>query len=399
MSQLDSGRRRPHSRRIETIAAHAGDDPFRFMGAAVPPIVETSTFVFDSYEALEEAFARPDDHCIYTRGNNPTVRVAEEKIAALEGAEACRLFGSGMAAISAAILTFLKAGDHVVAVSTVYGPAFNFMTQYLTRFGIETTFVDGTDVGQFAAAVRPNTRLFYLESPSSFVYKLQDLAAVATLAREHGIRTVIDNSYCTMLLQRPLDLGIDLSVYSATKFLNGHSDVVAGAVVGSRELIGQINKFEYPLLGGIIGPFEAWLIARGLRTLPMRMKQHQANAARVVAFLAGHPKVKQVYYPGHPSHPQYELACRQMKGASSLCSFELDTQDLAAIKRFTNAVRYIGLGVSWGGFESLMFLPLIAQSREVPPEKWTSPGMVRLHVGLEAPEDLIEDLDQALGTI
>jgi cystathionine beta-lyase/cystathionine gamma-synthase len=271
--------------------------------------------------------------------------------------------------------------------------------QWLPRFGVETTLIDGTDPAEFEAALRPNTRLFYLESPSSSVMKLQDLPAVTALAKRHGIRTIIDNSYSTMLLQRPLDLGVDLSVYSATKYLNGHSDVVAGAVVGPADLIRQINAMEYPLLGGIIGPFEAWLIARGLRTLPMRMKQHQAGAAQVVEYLAKHPKVKGVHYPFHPSHPQYELARRQMKGGSSLLSFEIDTRELAAVKAFVNGVRYFGLGVSWGGFESLLFAPLIAQSRELPPERWQSPGLVRIHVGLEDPADLIEDLDQALARL
>jgi cystathionine beta-lyase len=396
MSQFDSGRRRPGSNRVETIAVHTGDDPFRFLGAAAPPIVQTSTFVFDSYEALEEAFANPDTHCVYTRGNNPTVRVTEEKLAALEGAEACRLFGSGMAAISAAILSCVKAGDHIVSLKTVYGPAYNLMATWLPRFGVETTFIDGTDPAEWEAACRPNTTFFYLESPSTMVMKLQDLPAVTAIAKARGIRTAIDNSYSTMLLQRPLDLGVDLVVYSATKYLNGHSDVVAGAAMGSRALIGQINKAEFPLLGGICAPMDAWLIARGLRTLPIRMRQHQESTAQVVDFLVKHPRVKRVHYPGHPSHPQYELACRQMKGASSLLSIELDTNDLAAVKRFVNGVHYLGLGVSWGGYESLMFAPLIAQSRELPPDKWQSMNLVRIHVGLEAPEDLVEDLDQAL---
>jgi len=399
MSQLDSGRRRPHSNRPLTQAAHAGDDPFRFLGAAAPPIIETSTFVFDSYEALEEAFANPIEHCIYTRGQNPTVRVAEEKIAALEGAEECRLTASGMAAISSAIMACVKAGDHIVSVNTVYGPAFNFLSKYLPRFSVETTFVEGTDVAEFEAALRPNTMLFYLESPTSGVFKLQDLPAVAALARSRGIRTVIDNSYSTMLLQRPLDMGIDLSVYSATKFLNGHSDVVAGAIVGRRELVNQVYGTELQWLGGIIGPFEAWLIARGLRTLPLRLQQHQQSAMEVAGHLAKHPRVKQLNYPGHPSHPQYELACRQMKGGSSLLSFELDTRDLDAIRRFTNAIQYFGLGVSWGGYESLMFLPIIAHARELPPERWESPGLVRIHVGLEDPIDLIADLDQAMARL
>lgn len=396
MSQLDSGKRRPHSDRTDTLAAHAGDDPFRFLGAAAPPIFETSTFVFESFEDLEEAFAEPESHCIYTRGTNPTVRVTEEKIAALEGAEFCRLFGSGMAAISAAVLSCVKAGDHVVTIKTVYSPAHRLFDSYLTRFGITTTFIDGTDTAEWEAAIRPNTALFYLESPSSAVMKLQDLAAVAQLAKRHGITTVVDNSYSTMLLQRPLDLGIDMTVYSATKYLGGHSDVVAGAVVGRLELLRKVTAEEYQLLGGVLGPFEAWLIGRGLRTLPIRMRQHQVNTGKVAEFLAGHSRVARMNYPGHRSHPQYDLALRQMKGASSLLSFELDTRDLGQIKRFTNAIRYFGLGVSWGGYESLIFLPLIVAKRDKPEHQWPTPGLVRIHVGLEDPADLIEDLDQAL---
>lgn len=396
MSQLDSGKRRPHSSRPSTLAAHAGDDPFRFLGAAAPPIFETSTFVFDGFDSLDEAFGNVEEHCVYTRGINPTVRVAEEKIAALEGGDACRLFGSGMAAISAGILSCVKAGDHVISIDTVYGPARAFLGSYLKRFGIETTFIGGTDVAEFEAAMRPNTALFYLESPSSSVMKLQDLEAVARLAKANGIKTAIDNSYCTMLLQRPLELGIDLSIYSATKYLGGHSDVLAGAIVGRTELLRQISAEEHHLLGGIIGPFEAWLVARGLRTLPVRLKQHQANAGQVAEFLHGHDRVRRIYYPGHPSHPQYDLAQRQMKGASGLLSLELDTDDVAAVRRFVDAIQYFGLGVSWGGYESLMFLPYIGRNRNADPSTWPSPSLVRIHVGLEDPADLMEDLDQAL---
>lgn len=396
MSQLDSGKRRPHSHRTNTLAAHAGDDPFRFLGAASPPIFQTSTFVFESFEEAEEAFANPLNHAIYTRGTNPTVKVAEEKIAELEGGDFCRLFGSGMAAISSAIMSCVKAGDHVVSIKSVYGPAYIFLATYLSRFGVTTTFIDGSSVAEWEAAIQPNTTLFYLESPSSYVMQLQDLQALSALAKRHAIKTVIDNSYSTMLLQRPLDLGIDLSVYSATKFLGGHSDVVAGAVVGRMELLKTIATDEHQLLGGIIGPFEGWLIARGLRTLPLRMRQHQETAGQVADFLAKHDRVARIYYPGHPSHPQYELAQRQTKGASSLLSFELGTQDVEQIKRFVNAIRYFGIGVSWGGYESLLMLPLITYKRAKPESEWTNPGLVRIHCGLEDAADLIEDLDQAL---
>lgn len=384
------------SRRMDTLAAHAGDDPFSFMGAASPPIFETSTFVFPSVADAIAAFADEQEHYVYTRRRNPTVRVVEEKLAAMEGAEACRLFGSGMAAISAAILSSVQAGDHVVCVDTAYGPAKAFITGYLSRFGVSATLVDGRDPAEWEAAVRPNTRLFYLESPSSNMMKLQDLAAVTAVARRHGIVTIIDNSYATMLLQRPLELGVDLVVYSGSKYFGGHSDVLAGAILGSAERLRRIGETEYPLLGGIIGPFEAWLIGRGLRTLPVRMRQHQVNAAKVAEFLAGHPRVARIHYPGHPSHPQYELALRQMRGASGLLSFELDTRDLQQASRFVDALRFFKLGVSWGGYESLVFLPVIGAMHKAPEAQWPSPGLVRIHVGLEDVADLIADLDQAL---
>jgi len=381
---------------MDTLAAHAGDDPFRFMGAAAPPIFETSTFVFPSVADAVAAFADDQEHYVYTRRRNPTVRAVEEKLAAMEGAEACRLFASGMAAISAAILSCVRAGDHVVCVDTAYGPAKAFITGYLSRFGVSATLVDGCDPAEWEAAVRPNTRLFYLESPSSNLMKLQDLAAVTAIARRHGIATVIDNSYCTMLLQRPLELGVDLVVYSGSKYFGGHSDVLAGAVLGPAERLRRIGEEECMLLGGIIGPFEAWLIGRGLRTLPVRMRQHQVSAAKVAEFLAGHDRVARVHYPGHPSHPQYDLALRQMRGASGLLSFELDTRDLNQASRFVDALRFFHLGVSWGGYESLVFLPVIGAMHKVPEAKWPSPGLVRIHVGLEDVADLLADLDQAL---
>lgn len=386
--------RRPSSGRPQTMAIHSGDDPFSFFGAAAPGIIQTSTFVFESYEAYAEARHTPGAF-LYTRGNNPTVRVAEEKLAALEEAESCRLFGSGMAAIAAAIMSSVRAGDHIISIDTVYGPTQKLLSHYLPRFGVETTFVEGTEVAHFAEAIRPNTRLIFLESPSSFYYKLQDLAGVAAIARARGIRTAIDNSYGTSLLQRPLDLGIDLVVYTVTKFHNGHSDVVAGAVLGSGEQMRRINKEEHPLLGGIIGPFEAWLVARGLRTLPARLRQHQASARQVADFLAADSRIRKLYYVGHPSHPQFELAQRQMQGAGSLISFELETGDIAAVKRFVNALRYFGLGVSWGGHESLIVPYAPASGERVPPLF----NLLRIHVGLEDPLDLIDDLKGALDTL
>jgi len=396
VSQPSLNRRPPQGGRPDTLATHAGDDPYLFLGAASPAIVQTSTFVFESFDAFADALAHPDQHYFYTRGNNPTTVVTEQKIAALEGAESCRLFGSGMAAIAAAVLSQVRAGDHVLSINTVYGPTRRLLSDYLVRYGIETTYVDGTDPAQFEAAIRSNTRLFYLESPSSNLMLIQDLRALSAMAKRHSIRTIIDNSYCSMMLQRPLDLGIDLVVYSVTKFLNGHSDVVAGAVLGSWELMQPIFRNEHPVLGGIIGPFEAWLVGRGLRTLPARMRQHQASATQVVDYLFSHPKIRRIHYPGHPSHSQYELAQSQMKGGSSLLSLELDSDDIETTKRFVNALQYFAMGVSWGGFESLSVPYAAGQVHRLPKEKWTQVNQVRLHVGLEDPLDLIEDLEQSL---
>ena len=256
------------SRRMDTLAADAGDDPFRFIGGAAPPIFETSTFVFRSVADAIAAFANEQEHYVYTRRRTPPCGWWKRRLAAIEAAEECRLFASGMAAISATILSCVRAGDHVVCVDTAYGPAKAFITGYLSRFGITATLVDGRDPAEWEAAVRPNTRLFYLESPSSGLMKLQDLAAVTAVARRHGIATICDNSYSTMLLQRPLELGVDLVVYSGSKYFGGHSDVLAGAILGPAERVRQIGDAEIPLLGGVIGPFEAWLIGRGLRTLP-----------------------------------------------------------------------------------------------------------------------------------
>lgn len=388
--------------RPRTRVLHSGEDPSKYFGAVVPPIVQTSLFVFENYEAIDEAFGDREHHFIYTRGQNPTIDLTAAKIAELENADAARLFASGMAAISSTILSQVSQGDHIVCVKSAYGPAMNFMREWLPRFGVETTFVDGKDPLDFEKALRPNTRLFYLESPSSAIFELQDLRAVASIAKKHQVTTVIDNSWATPVFQRPLDLGIDLVVHSATKYLAGHSDVVAGVCAGRKALIDKIAENEHILLGGISGPFEAWLLLRGLRTLDVRLERHQANAMKVATFLESHPKVKIVHYPGLKSHPQHSLARAQMSGFSGLMSVAIDC-DLQGVKRFINHLRLFRLGVSWGGFESLAYAPIISMAREQPEEVWRAagvePGLVRLSIGLEDVEDIIDDLDTALAQI
>lgn len=371
---------------------HAGEDPARFAGAVVPPIFQNSLFASPDVETFLNRYAPHSAVYDYTRVANPTTDILEAKLAALERTEAARCFGSGMAAVTAAVMHGVKAGDHAIAVDTVYGPTRNLLSAYMARYDVAVTFVPGTDPQQFADAILPNTRLIYLESPSSVVFRLQDLAAVAALARERGITTVADNSWASPYFQNPADFGIDLVLHSATKYLGGHSDIVAGVVLGPKAHLDGLKDQEGCLLGGILDPFAAWLMLRGLRTLPLRMERHQANGLAVARFLEAHPKIARVHYPGLPSHPQYELARRQMRGSSGLLSFELKDGGQAAAFAMVDRLRYFAIGVSWGGFESLA-VPFGFPSEERGGEmRWGA----RLHVGLETVEDLLEDLDSAL---
>jgi cystathionine beta-lyase len=377
--------------RPRTIAAHEGDTPAAWQGAVAPPIYETSLFTFPTFEAAQAAF-RGSDAYMYTRGWNPTVRVAEQKIAALERGEACKVFASGMAAVSSALLRFLRQGDHVVAVRHLYDVTHRFLRDFAPRYGIDHTLVDGRSLDEIISAIRPNTKVLYLESPTSLMFELQDLRACAAVARERSILTIVDNSWATPMLQQPLALGIDVVVHSASKYLSGHSDIIAGAIIASQKIIDDIVQHEHAILGGNIGPFEAWLLVRGLRTLPVRMPVHQATATAVARFLSTHPRVRAVHYPGLESHPQYELGRRQMSGASGLLSFELDA-DVDGLRAFTNALRLFAIGVSWGGYESLV-LPIAVTN--VASEGHYPVNLVRLYIGLEEPAALVDDLEQAL---
>ncbi len=391
---------------FETICAHLGEDPSRQSGAVSPPIFQSSLFTSPDAETFVERGKQDSPVYDYTRVANPTTDVLQTKLAALERTEAARCFGSGNAAVTAAILHFVRAGDHLVAVDTIYGPTRSFLSSYVNRFGVETTFVPGDDPQQFANALQPNTRLIYLESPSSLVFNLQDLRAVSVLARERGIATVIDNSWASPYFQNPAELGIDVVVHSATKYLNGHSDIVAGAAMGSREHIGGLAVREGALLGGILDPFASWLMIRGLRTLAIRMERHQASGMAVAEFLEGHPRVARVHYPGLASHPQHGLAKSQMRGYSGLLSFELKDGSKEDAFRFVNRLKYFGIGVSWGGFESLAIPIGFPQGKGGPvhlPGVTPSPDEVRwgarLSIGLETVEDMLEDLDSALKAV
>ncbi|MDR1060593.1 MAG: PLP-dependent aspartate aminotransferase family protein [Clostridiales bacterium] len=393
----------------EDICAHVGDDYGDFMGAIVPPVFQNSLFVMPAPGGGGGASAGGKDAggkdtgnkdagskgYSYTRTSNPTTDIAERKIAALEGAEAGLCFSSGMAAISAGILRFAKKDCHIVMVGTAYGPTRDFITRYLAdKFGVAHTAVAG-DTDEIVAAARPDTALIYLESPSSLVYRIQDLAAVADFARGRGIATAIDNSYATPLCQNPLAYGIDLVCHTASKYLGGHSDIVAGTLAGSAELIESIRANERSLMGACMDPHQAWLLIRGIRTLPVRLRQHAENAMKVATFLEGHPRVRRVLYPGLDSFPQRELAKKYLAGGNGLMSFVPDGEP-EQIFAMIGALKHFQYGVSWGGFESLVAGVSVGKPEGEAAALGLPANLVRIHVGLESADTLIADLDQAL---
>jgi cystathionine beta-lyase len=387
---------------IETLLAHLGEDREQFHGAVVPPLYQNSLFTFKDWDDIDAAFEDRTGRPIYTRLTNPTTAVAEQKIAALAGdGYHARLTASGMAAVSSAILNVISPGDHIVAVKNVYGPTNNFINRYLReKMNVSVTFVPGDTLSGFKKAITGKTTLIILESPSSAIFGLQDIAAVARLAKSLGITTMIDNTWATPLYQKPLDMGVDIEVHSVSKYLGGHSDIVAGAIISSPGHIRSITVNESELLGATIAPFTSWLITRSLRSLPMRLEYHQKNAMAVAEFLDRHPGVARVFYPGLPSHPQHDLAGKQMSGFTGLLSFRLASNDLDRIKTFFNSLDVFQIGVSWGGHESLIYAPAISYLKELPPERFDDLGIslgdMRISVGLENVEDLIRDLSRAL---
>ncbi len=372
----------------EDICAHLGDDYDRYLGAIVPPIFQNSLFT-----------RKTTDHgYVYTRVSNPTTEIAEQKIAALEEGQSAKCFSSGMGAISAAIMYWMSKDSHVVCIRSAYGPTREFLSSYLQSFGVDVTFVKSGSTSEIEQAIRPNTKLIFLESPSSHLFEMQDLQAVAALAKSHGIATIIDNTWATPLYQNPLKYGIDMVVHSASKYLGGHSDIIGGVLIGQADMMETIMHRERALFGSNMDPHQSWLLTRGLRTLPVRMRQHQESAMQVAAFLESHPLVERVLYPGLESHPQYELGKRQMTGYSGIMSFVPKGND-QAIMDMIHSLRYFELGPSWGGFESLINTPGVGINEEMSVMTGIPQGLVRISVGLEQPQSLMEDLDQALLTL
>lgn len=383
---------------LSFILNHLGEDRDAGFHAVVPPVVQSGNFTYPTVEALRNAMRNEFDKPLYTRGANPTVAMVRKKLAALEHAGDALVFGSGSAAIAAGVLSFVKAGDHIVCVRKPYSWTTKLLNELLERFGVTHTYVDGTDAENFRRAVTPNTRLFILESPNSITFELQDLRAVAAIAKKHGVLSLCDNSYCSPLFQNPIDLGIDLVAHSGTKYLNGHSDVVCGVLAGSREHIRQVMAKEFMTLGAIPSPHDAWLLMRGLRTLELRMHRSADSAEEVAKFLEAHPKVAQVHWPFLDTCPQQALAKRQMKRCAGLMSIRVKAPDIAGLERFCNALQRFLMAVSWGGYESLQF-PAAATMDPQTPQGQLPWNLVRIYVGLEDPQLLIADLEQALARI
>ena len=391
---------RPNHQHFQNDCIHAEESYEDYLGGVAPPIFSNSLFTFPDYESSKESFAGKNDRYMYTRESNPTIEPLERKISKLEGTDQSMVLSSGMAAISSAVISQVKSGDHVIVVSNCYSVAYQLFTEFLSeKFGVEVTFVKGS-TGEFKDNLQKNTKLFYLESPTSLKFDVQDLESVAKLAGKNDIVTIIDNTYATPYNQRPADYGIDLIVHSASKYINGHSDVVAGIITGRDDLMEEMETRE--VLGGNIGPFEAWLILRGLRTLGVRMERHNQTGLKIARFLAGHPKVEKVHYPGLKCHAKHELAKKQMSGYGGLMALELDAPE-DAIPEFVDSLKVISNAVSWGGFESLILHPYIAVSHSISDKRLSEWGitkkMLRLYVGLEEYEVLRHDLDNALESI
>lgn len=388
-------------KKFATKAVHAGQEPDPTTGSVVTPIYASSTFVFESAEQGADRFLGKQPGYIYTRLGNPTVRALELNVAALEGGEDARAAATGMAAITGVVMSVVKNGDHIVAGDRLYGGTHKLVTDILKDYGVEHTLVDTMDPANFEKAIKPNTKMIYIETPSNPLMSLTDIKAVAKIGKKHGIVTVIDNTFMSPYLQRPIEMGIDVVVHSLTKSLSGHSDMVGGIVVASKDFIKKMDP-TFKNMGATMGAWDAWLTLRGIKTLHVRWDRTVENAQKIAEFLESHPKVDHVNYPGLPSHPQYELGKEQMDGPGGMMSFELKG-GLEAGRKMMNNVKLCSLAVSLGAVETLICHPPSMTHSVVPREErlkaGLTDGLVRFSVGIEDVEDIIEDLDQALSQV
>ncbi|MED1469375.1 methionine gamma-lyase [Bacillus salipaludis] len=388
--------------RFETEVIHSGYVSDEHQGSLVPPLYQTSTFTFSTAKQGEKRFSGEEEGYIYSRLGNPTVKILEERLAILEKGDAALAFSSGMAAVSAALIALTKTGDHILCSQGVYGCTFGFLQLLKEKYGIEHDFSSMDSIEMVEKAILPNTACIYIETPINPTMKLVDLGQVAKIANEKGIPLVVDNTFCSPYLQTPLTHGCDVVIHSATKYICGHGDVLAGIVVGKKEWIQKVSSTTQKDIGGIISPFDAWLLLRGLKTLPIRVDRHCDNTDKIFQFLRNHPKIDAIYYPGDAEHPDYQIMKKQMKKPGGLISFSIiGTKETA--QRLMNELNLIKIAVSLGDAETLIQHPATMTHAVVPEEERRKMGitenLLRLSVGLEAWEDIIDDLEQALEKI
>jgi cystathionine beta-lyase/cystathionine gamma-synthase len=384
---------------LSYILNELGEEREKYFQAVAPPIFQTSNFAFKNIEALRKVFQDEYSTYLYSRGLNPTTDILRKKLAALDGAEDCLVFNSGSSAIYASVFANIKTGDHIVSVNQPYTWAQKMFNNVLPRVGVATTYVDGTKIENFERAILPNTKIIYLESPNSWDFAIQDLTAVAELAKAEGIITICDNSYCSPLYQQPLAMGIDMVLQSASKYIGGHSDVVAGVLTGTHVMMKKIFESELMNMGNGISPFNAWLILRGLRTLPARLDRITQTTKQVLGYLEGHPRVEEIIFPFHTSFSQYELAKKQMSGACGLVTVVMKAETMDEIVIFCESLRHILIAVSWGGYESL----IMPRCASLLPADFNAANrehrMIRFYIGLEDANYLIEDIKQAFDSV
>ncbi len=381
---------------LSYILNELGEEREQYFNAIAPPIIQTSNFKFNTVANFRAALADEYQGNLYSRGFNPTIDILRKKLAALDGAEDALVFSSGIAAITVPILALLQSGDEVVCIENPYSWTIKLFTNFLPKFGIKTTFIDGTDLNELEAAITNQTKLIYLESPNTFSFDVQDLAAVSAIAKAKGILTMIDNSYCSPLYQQPIAYGIDLVAQSATKYLAGHSDVIAGVLTGKKEMLEKIFNNEYLNIGAALAPQNAWLLLRGLRTLEIRLEKISETAEKVIAYLNHHQKIERVLHPFNADNKDLELARKQMKKSGGLFSVVLKDAPLEKIEAFCNSLKHILMAVSWGGYESLIFPACAGLSKTEFDATNKRHTLIRIYIGLEDADYLIADLEQAL---
>ncbi|NHN32761.1 trans-sulfuration enzyme family protein [Paenibacillus agricola] len=379
--------------RAQHIVTKIDEDTDVFGGAVIPPTFENTIYRYPDFDTVVETNKGAISRYSYGKNRNPTTDALESKLAALEKGEASRCFASGTAAIYTTLLSILNQDSHVITINNVYGRVSDFLRNVFAKFGVESTFVPGDQLEDFSNAIQANTKLIYLESPTSWHFELQDIRTIMELAKKHNLKVVMDNTWATPIFQNPLEYGVDAVIHSASKYLGGHSDLVAGVVVASREFIANL-----PQIGAVLSPYESNKLLKGLRTLPLRMERHENNANIIADYLDKEHKISVVHYPGLHSFRQYELAVQQMKGCSGLMSFELES-DKEGVKRFINSLRHISIGGSWGGFESVIYAAAMSGEDKELESRGFGITQVRLSVGLEDSTTLLEDIHGALQSV